>query len=230
MSTSILVLNPNSSRSVTQGLEEALRAPPDTTLAFYTAPANAPPSINDATTGTLSTTACFTDIVEKGLIDKYDGILVSCFSDHPLIHMLREHTTKPVIGILEAAVVQSLLCGRRFGIVATGKGYRYDRYVEVRKVLGGSSDKFAGMVPTGLGVVELREGDKDHVERMVKKASEELAGMGSDVVILGCAGMAGMEGLVHSGVKDAGLGHVVVVDGNKAGVEMLAALVRLSKY
>jgi Asp/Glu/hydantoin racemase len=78
MPTSILIINPNSSQSVTDGLEQALQAPPETTLTFYTAPPNAPPSINDITGGTLSATACFLDIIEKGLIDKYDGFLVSC--------------------------------------------------------------------------------------------------------------------------------------------------------
>ncbi|KAJ6604414.1 Asp/Glu/hydantoin racemase [Mycena vulgaris] len=226
MPTSILVINPNSSQSVTDGLEEALRVPPETTLTFYTAPGDAPPSINDATTGTISAAVCFRDIVEKGLIDKYDGFLVSCFSDHPLVHMLRETTTKPAIGILQASIVHSLLVGQRFGIIATGTGYIYSRYSEVGAFLGGHSDKFAGMVPSGLGVVELREGDRNHVESMMKKASSKLAEL-ADVMILGCAGMAGMEGLVQAGVKEGGFGPVKVVDGNKAGVEMLAALVRL---
>jgi Asp/Glu/hydantoin racemase len=78
MPASILIINPNSSTIVTQGLEDTLRAPPETVLAFYTAPGEAPPSINDATGGTMSATVCFRDIVEKGLIDKYDGFLVSC--------------------------------------------------------------------------------------------------------------------------------------------------------
>ncbi|KAJ6627170.1 hypothetical protein B0H10DRAFT_1941346 [Mycena sp. CBHHK59/15] len=250
MPTSILVINPNSSISVTEGLEDALKqnTPPETTLGFYTAPENGPPSINDATTGTLSATVCFSDIAEKGLVDEYDGFLQTKslrtgeVSDHPLIHMLREATTKPTIGILEASIAQSLLCGRRFGIVSTGTGYKYNRHSEVRAFLGGHSDKFAGLIASGLGVVELREGDRQHIESNMKKASCELAAMGSDVIILGCAGgvnfyscfgfvltsvgMAGMEGVVQEGVKEGGFGFVRVVDGNKAGVEMLAALLR----
>ncbi|KAJ7169642.1 Asp/Glu/hydantoin racemase [Mycena filopes] len=228
MLLSILVINPNSSRSVTEGLQEAVRPPPETILTFYTAPEDAPESINDATTGTLSAAACFKDIVSKKLIDEHDGFVVSCFSDHPLIHMLREKTHKPVIGILEASVAHALLCGHRFGIVSTGADlYRYDRYVEVRAVLGGSSDKFAGMVASQLGVVELREGDRLDVEEKMKKASGRVAALGSDVIILGCAGMAGMEDVVKAGVREAGYGPVRVVDGNKAGVEFVAALARL---
>ncbi|KAF8213315.1 WD40-repeat-containing domain protein [Mycena galopus ATCC 62051] len=227
MPTSILVINPNSSQSVTDGLSSALRAPPEANLTFYTAPADAPPSINNASQGTFSAGICFRDILDKGLIETYDGFVVSCFSEHPLVGMLREATRKPVLGILHASIVQALLCGTRFGIVATGAGYRYDRVAEVRNVLGATSDRFAGLVPSGLGVVELREGDRAHVEKSMKRASGELALLGADVIILGCAGMAGMEGLVQSGVKEKGFGEVKVVDGNKAGVEMVAVLVRV---
>lgn len=95
--------------------------------------------------------------------------------------------------------------------------------------MGGHSDKFAGMVASGLGVVELREGERQYVETRMKKASGELAALGTNVIILGCAGMAGMEILVQSGVKEAGFPGVHVVDGNKAGIELVAVLVRLAK-
>jgi hypothetical protein len=41
--------------------------------------------------------------------------------------------------------------------------------------------------------------------------------------------MAGMEGHIQAGVKEGAFGAVRVVDGNKAGVEMVAALVRLAR-
>ncbi|CAK5280130.1 unnamed protein product [Mycena citricolor] len=143
--------------------------------------------------------------------------------------MLRGATSKPVVGILEASVAQSLLCGQRFGILSTGSGYRYDRYDEIRAFMGGSSEKFAGLVPSGLGVVELREGDRAKVEANMKQAARKLAGLGCDVIILGCAGMAGMEELVRSGVKEAELGNVKVVDGNKSGIEFVAALSKMAE-
>ncbi|KAF7310709.1 Transcriptional factor [Mycena chlorophos] len=221
MDARILVINPNSSASVTKGLEESLIAPPKTVLTFYTAPPDAPPSIDDATTGTLSAVSCFRDIQDKDLIGQYDGFLVSCFSDHPLVALLREATSKPVLGILEASLAHSLLVGKRFGILSTGSGFRYDRHDEVRKFFGGASAKFAGIVMTGLGVVEIREADQDYVAKRLKEGSKELVALGCDVIILGCAAMAGKEEIVMSGER------VRVVDGNKAGIELLGALIRL---
>ncbi|KAF8150607.1 Asp/Glu/hydantoin racemase [Crassisporium funariophilum] len=227
-SVTLLVINPNSSQSVTAGLQEVLVAPPGATLEFYTPPNNAPPSINDITTGVLSGAACYADLVDKNLIDKHDGFLVCCFSDHPLTHMLRENTNKPVMNILESAIAHSLLIGERFGIITTGTGYKYIYYADVRNFLGATSDRFAGLITTGLGVVELREGEREHVETKVKEASAKIAAQGADVIILGCAGMVGMEELVKQGVLDAGLQPVRIVDGAKAGVQILAGLARLS--
>ncbi|KIK68280.1 hypothetical protein GYMLUDRAFT_153947 [Collybiopsis luxurians FD-317 M1] len=224
----LLIINPNSSQSVTDGLIEVLKAPPLTELGFYTAPSNAPPSINDMLTANLTATACFLDIQEKKLLDQYDGFLVCCFSDHPLTHMLRETTSKPTIGIFEAAITQALLLGTRFGIVTTGTGYKADIHKGVQAFMGGSSQRFAGVMTTGLGVVELREGDRMKIERNMKEFSGKMALEGADVILLGCAGMAGMESLVIEGAAEAKPKDppVRVVDGAKAGVETLAGLVR----
>ncbi|PPQ69016.1 hypothetical protein CVT24_000091 [Panaeolus cyanescens] len=225
----ILIINPNSSASVTSGLKDILVPPPATYLNFYTAPIIAPAQIMDLTTGIQTASICFDDLKKKGLIDQYDAFLVCCFSDHPLTHILREHTPKPVINILEAAISHSLLIGQRFGIITTGSGYKYIYHKDVKNFMGNTSDRFAGLVASGLGVVELREGVREDVERKVKDAARRVAEMGADVIILGCAGMAGMEDLVRSAVAEAGHQPVKVVDGAKAGVQLLPALARLNQ-
>ncbi|KAJ3573117.1 hypothetical protein NP233_g2632 [Leucocoprinus birnbaumii] len=226
---SLLIINPNSSQSITDGLAEALTAltPPGTELTFYTAPKNAPPAIIDLTTGVQSANVCFEDILNRGLLDDHDGFLVCCFSDHPLTHMLREKTAKPVVGILETAIVQAMLVGQRFGIVTTGTGYKYVHYTEVRNFLGATSEKFAGLIAVGLGVVELREGDLQNITTKMKEGSRKIAEKGADVVILGCAGMAGMEFLVKEAYVEAGYPIPKVVDGAKSGVAILSGLVRI---
>ncbi|KAK0227302.1 Asp/Glu/hydantoin racemase [Armillaria nabsnona] len=198
---SILVINPNSSQSITDGLKVA---PPEARLTFYMAPSHARPFI-----------------IEKQLLEKHDGFLVCCFSDHLLAHMLHEVMTKPTIGIFEAAITQALLIGKRFGVVTTGTGYKFNLYNGVRAFMGANSKRFAGLVTTGLGVVELREGDRKKIEKNMKEASGEMASQGADVILLGCAGMAGMESLVKQGAAKAnpGLPPVRVLDDAKAGVD-----------
>ncbi|THH04726.1 hypothetical protein EW145_g5310 [Phellinidium pouzarii] len=232
----LLVINPNSSKSITDGLQESLDpcTPPNTRLSYFTAPSHAPAAISDVITANQTATVCYEALVQTKAIDEYDGFLVCCFSDHPLIHMLREHissiqSTKPAIGMFEAGVSHALLVGRRFGVVSTGTGMKHTLIAGVRAFMGANSERFAGVTTSGLGVVELREGDRFRIEKLMKSTSVKTAEKGADVLILGCAGMAGMEGLVKQGVREAGLGEVKVIDGAKAGVELLTGIARLSR-
>lgn len=77
---SLLIINPNSSKSITDGLNLALTplTPPGTELTFYTAPNNAPSAISDLTTGIQSANACYDDIITQDLISRHDGFLVCC--------------------------------------------------------------------------------------------------------------------------------------------------------
>ena len=109
-------------------------------------------------------------------------------SDHPLTHLLREATRKPVLNILEGAISHALLLGQRFGIVTSGSGYKYVHYTEVRNFLGAPSERFAGVVACDVAVLEFQGGARDVVERKVKAASAKSAAQGADVIILGCAG------------------------------------------
>ncbi len=96
----------------------------------------------------------------------------------------------------------------------------------VRGVLGGEVARrvFKGVECVGVGAGELHgEGDGE-VEGRVRGAVGRLVGGegGVGVVVLGCAGMVGMEEWVRG---ECGEG-VRVVDGVKAGVGILQGLVR----
>lgn len=82
---------------------------------------------------------------------------------------------------------------------------------------------FRGVETCGLDAGELH--GHGEVERRVRGATERLVEGGEGevgVVVLGCAGMVGMEGWVR-GVAGEG---VKVVDGVRAGVGVLQGLVR----
>lgn len=70
--------------------------------------------------------------------------------------------------------------------------------------------------------------DRALVRERMEDAARKVVEDGSDAIVLGCAGMAGMEGWVVEGARKAGLEGVKVVDGAKAGVVLLEAAVRLN--
>lgn len=155
--------------------------------------------------------------------------LYTVVSDHPLQHMIREElgptTSKPCIGMFEAAVTECLMLSRKFGVVCTGTGPKPLLTKGVSSFLGGSaSDRWAGCLTSGLAVLELREGDQAKVERLVKETAGRVAKLGAEAIIMGCAGFAGMEGWMQEGVLQAGCSEVRIVDGAKAGLRTLCGM------
>ncbi|GJN87703.1 hypothetical protein Rhopal_000658-T1 [Rhodotorula paludigena] len=237
MSIRLLVINPNSTESITDGLRDALEPyrPADIHLDYFTGPSHAPTGIRDFRTGVQTAAICFDELEKSGALERYDGFLVCCFTDHPLQHMIREElgptSPKPCIGMFEAGLSKALMLGRKFGVLSTGFGPKPLLSKGVMNFLGAaSSDRWAGGITSGIAIEELRQADvRDKVERLMKETAAKVAEKGADTIIMGCAGMAGMEPLVRAGVSEAGLGEVRVIDAAVAGLVMLAGMVATEK-
>jgi len=225
---SILIINPNSSVSMTKALEPIIENLnlPFLTYAYFTAPPPSPPSINDAEDSQRSADVCFPLLSER--LTSYDAFVVACYSDHPLVPLLQMHTGKPVIGIFQASVTHALHVlpqGKKFGIVTTGKVWEGLLTDGVHGFLGGG-ERFAGVQSTGLTAGELHSVPEEELKRRMEHATEKLLENGDvGVVCLGCAGLVGLEGVVR-GVADRLGVEVKVVDGVVAGVVVVGGLIR----
>ncbi|GAA6005371.1 hypothetical protein JCM10207_002956 [Rhodosporidiobolus poonsookiae] len=233
----LLVINPNSTASITEGIQAALDpyCPAGVEITYFTAPSHAPTGISDFRTGIQTAYICFDELEKTGAFDKYDGFLVCCFTDHALQHMIREHlgptSTKPCVGMFEAGISKALMLSRKFGILSTGFGPKPLLSKGVANFLGGSaSERYAGGVTSGIKIEELRQPEeREKVERLMKETAAKVARLGADCIVLGCAGMAGMEGWVLEGVRAEGLPDVRVVDAAVAGLVFLAGMVATDK-
>jgi len=244
-SISLLVINPNSTASMTDALKPLVISLgyPNTDYTFFTAPSG-PPSINDHAQAIESAQHCIPHLLQ--LLDQHDGFLVACYSDHPLVRMLSTHTRKPVIGIFQASVTTSLhLISRHqtFGIVTTGDIWEGLLTEAVHNFIGVPTDTniesnrnpFAGVETTGLNATDLHDAPAAEVRQRLKEATKRLLARGShgDVraICLGCAGMVGLEEVVREACIETfgyveGTYELKVIDGVKAGVGILQALVR----
>lgn len=235
MTTKILVVNPNSSQSITDCISSILSdyGSPDLSIEYFTGPPSAPPAINDEETSAQSTSACLPALLESSALEKYSAFLIACYSDHPLVDRLREHTSKPVLGIMQASIVQALALAHRddkFGIVTTGAQWEPLLTPAVLSFLGSTDvakSRFAGVITTGLGVLDLHAADHQLVTDRMSNASKMLVNKRATVICLGCAGMAGMEETIQNAVRGSGK-KVWVVDGVKAGISILSGLVKVS--
>lgn len=133
---SILVINPNTTQSMTDGLKpliDSLRIakvwkPNRATqitfsntlfrqetlhVQYYTAPSGVP-SINNEADAAISAQTCISHFLQTKILESFDAFLVCCYSQHPLVPALRQHlaeqnqANKAVTGIFEASVAASL--------------------------------------------------------------------------------------------------------------------------
>ena len=188
MSTSITVLNPNSSQSITDGLSEALEV-----LRFDGGPAircatlaEGPPGIeSDEHVAAVTEPVCnFLRAHENDT----GAFVIACFSD-PGLRRAREECTRPVFGMAESGLLTALAHGRRFGVISILES-SLARHLSYIRALGIES-RMAGDLPLGLGVLELQD-SAVALERMGEVGVRLRDDHGADVLVMGCAGMAAL--------------------------------------
>ncbi|ETS80968.1 hypothetical protein PFICI_05970 [Pestalotiopsis fici W106-1] len=238
----ILVLNPNSSRSMTDGVKKVVASaelPQGTDIHYYTGPSSAPASINDGDDIDASVQAVKADawpyIKEQG----FDGIVVACFSVHPLVvELARENIL--ATGIFEASILTALpllLPDEKWGIVTTGKFWEAHLLHGVQHFLGASvsdsNDKFAGVESTGLIASDFHHGvSPEVINQKIREATKRLLRKGKvTCVAMGCAGMAGLEDQIRTAAmeecgEDFAYKTFKVIDGVAAGVMQVEQLIR----
>ncbi len=204
---SILVINPNSSPSVTRSMRDGLGIVTQRTshdIQCIELPKSPPGIETDAHVEMV-----IPNILEKLAESDADAFVLSCFSD-PGIAQARAATTKPVVGIAESAYLAALGLGRSFGIVSLGPSSigRHKRYLDAL----GLSGRLAGDRSIDMTIPELMANDV--VETVVRTGEKLRDEDGADTVILGCAGLGS-----YRAAMEAALG-LPVIDPVQAGVAL----------
>lgn len=181
----LVVINPNSSQSVTDGIDAAIHP-----LRSFGIPircltlAEGPPGIENQRQADL-TIAPMLDLAAAQA--DAAGYVIACFGD-PGLHALRDQTDLPVVGIQEAAVMTALTLGQRFGVIAILPA-SIPRHLRAFGAMG-VLDRLAGDRALGLGVADLADPGKS-LDAMIATGTKLRDEDGANVLIMGCAGMAG---------------------------------------
>ena len=217
MST-ILVINPNSTESMTRGIDAAcdpLRISGGPAVETATL-REGPPGIETQqhVDGLIAPLVSFVREREK----QYAAFVIACYSD-PGLHSVREVTRKPVLGIAECGILTALTLGQRFGVIAILQK-SIPRHLRYMGALG-VTDRLAGELPVDLPVLELAD-EKKTFGRMVQVGRALKEQHGADVVVMGCAGMARYRKPLQDELR------IPVVEPTQAAVTMAIGRVRLS--
>ncbi len=208
----LLIINPNTSKSVSERMQEHAQKLADdrAVVTVATASFGAPYIANEASYAiaahaTLDTWA--RALAEPPLPQAPpDAVLIGCFGD-PGLFALRESCATPVSGLAEASFLSAAAFGR-FAIVTGG-----ERWAPMLRRLAqnlGMADRLASIVtvvPTGAELAA----DSALAQRELGRACQHALSVGPvDAIILGGAGLVGMVPLVQNSVQVPVLDSVLV--------------------
>jgi allantoin racemase len=121
--------------------------------------------------------------------DHCDAFVIACHCD-PNLDVLKEISRKPVVGIGEASMKIASMLGHRFSVLSATRHSITHKEDLVRKYhLEGM---LASIRTAGEGVGALV--DQDGYIRAARRAAEE---DGAEVIVLGCAGMTGLDRVIQ---------------------------------
>jgi Asp/Glu/hydantoin racemase len=191
MAERILVVNPNSTRSCTDGIVEALAgfAAPGLPRLEVTQLEGGPPAVI-TWRDWFSVAEPLCRLAEREPAAAY---VIACVSD-PGVDAVRTVTRAPVFGPLRSAIAAALARADRFGIVAVA-----DPSIQrQRRTLAamGVEARIAGHIPLNLPMETLT--DPTAPREALFRAARQMVAQGAEAVILGCAGMAGHRAAVEA--------------------------------
>lgn len=144
--------------------------------------------------------------------DEVDGFVIAC-QDDPNLDMMKELTTKPVVGIAEASMKIASMLGHRFSIISTSIPSIPNHEVQARKYHVAGS--LASVRAPSDEMKDLTSEEK-YMACARSAIEEDLA----EVIVLGCAGMADLAKRMQ---KELG---VPVLDGVACGLIIARGLIR----
>jgi allantoin racemase len=180
----ILVINPNSDPEMTLRIEEAARAFAGGEFeAACLATPGAPRFIDTYEDQALAAPGMSRLLRENH--DAFDAFVVACHCD-PNLDLMKEIGRKPVVGIGEASMKIATMLGHRFSVVSTAAHSVPNKEALIEKYhLRGLLASVRSPAPEDM--------DAPAEEKYFRTARAAVEKDGAEVVVLGCAGLAGLD-------------------------------------
>ena len=184
----IMIINPNTSQSMTDHIREELipikRS--DTELTVI-CPDKGPETIESAYDEAYAIPPTL-ELVKQANEQGYDAVILACFSD-PGLHAAREISSIPIIGIEESSFHVAAMLGAKFSIMTPRKVRIPAKQEEAH--IRGLDYYLASVRSLDLSVAETDADPEKTKQRVFEEATKAVKEDGAEVIILGCAGMAG---------------------------------------
>lgn len=207
----ILIINPNSSEEMSAAIQNVAEIYANGDFEVKTVPTpNAPEYIDYYIDQAIAAPGMMQIVKENEA--EYDAFIVACHCD-PNLDLLKQITDKPVVGIGEASMKLATMLGHSFSVVSAGKHSIPNKRALIHKY-GLDNDCASVRGPKDDFDDPTVEGPYLNAAQIAME--EDLA----EVIVLGCAGFAGM-----SEKMSAELG-VPVLDGVVSALIIATGLVK----
>lgn len=184
----ILVLNPNTSRAVTDRVAGVIHRIARSDVQVEVAQiAHGPEALESYYDETVAAPYII-EAVRNANRQGFDAVIIAAFCD-PVIEALKEISDIPVYSLEETAFSIALLLGNKFSILTEMKHKVSVKTQHVRK--HGLESRFASVRPLNMGVTEIAENPARVKQVGMEIARRMIDEDGAEVIIMGCASMAG---------------------------------------
>lgn len=207
----ILIINPNSDLEMTEAIQKTAEIFASEEFEVICKPTPDAPHFIETYEDESKAAPGMIRLIRENQ-DKFDAFVIACHCD-PNLDLMKEISKKPVVGIGEASMKIASMLGHRFSVVSITKHSIPNKEALVRKYY--LQDALASVrAPTE----EMSEcSDEEKTIKVAKLAIEEDM---AEVIVLGCAGMTGLD----KRMKDE-LG-VPVLDGVVCALIFVSGLVK----
>lgn len=189
----ILVVNPNSTVSMTEKIGAAARKAAGTATRISAAnPTDAPPAIQGREDGEAALPGLIELISQRLAEDaSISAVIIACFDDTGLLQ-LRRSLSVPVVGIGEAAYHLASLSAEKFSVVTTlsvSVPVLLENLIQI-----GLATRCARVRASEVPVLDLENPLSDARVKVEAEIERALREDGCGAIALGCAGMADLAG------------------------------------
>ena len=180
----ILIINPNSDPEMTAAIQKSADNFANGEFDVVCKPTPGAPKFIETYEDQIKAAPGMIRLVRENE-DEFDAFVVACHCD-PNLDAMKEITTKPVVGIGEASMKIASMLGHRFSVVSTMKHSIPNKEALVRKYH--LQDLLASVRAPGDEMATASDEEK-YLQAAQSALEEDMA----EVIVLGCAGMAGLD-------------------------------------
>jgi len=180
----ILIINPNSDDKMSQAIFLSATGFADGDFEVDCLSTPGAPVFIDTYQDTAAAMPGMVELLKKHEAD-YDAFIVACHCD-PNLDLMKELTSKPMVGIGEASMKMATMLGHRFSVISTDSRSIPNKEALIRSY---HLQDLLASVKSPVAALANRDDEDKYLLTAQAAIEEDMA----EVIVLGCAGLTGLD-------------------------------------